>query len=79
RINPIKVADFVGERDAVGKIRYKDEGAPCVVWQEGEKLHVRFAEPRRAITPGQAVVLYEGEDVLGGAWIQAVGEPAVVG
>lgn len=75
KINPIKYADFVGERDAVGKIRYKDNGAPCVVWQEGDKLHVRFAEPRRAITPGQAIVLYEGEDVLGGAWIQAVGEP----
>ena len=75
QINPIKYADLTGERDAIGKIRYKDEGAPCVVWQEGGTLHVQFAEPRRAITPGQAIVLYEGEDVLGGAWIQKTLEP----
>ncbi len=75
QINPIKYADLTGDRDAVGKIRYKDEGAPCVVWQEGGTLHVQFAEPRRAITPGQAIVLYEGEDVLGGAWIQKTLEP----
>ncbi len=75
QINPIKYADLTGDRDAVGKIRYKDEGAPCVVWQEGGTLHVQFAEPRRAITPGQAILLYEGEDVLGGAWIQKTLEP----
>lgn len=78
QINPIKYADLTGERDAVGKIRYKDEGAPCVVWQDDKTLHVQFAEPRRAITPGQAIVLYEGDDVLGGAWIQSVGEPEAV-
>jgi len=75
QINPIKYADLTGERDAVGKIRYKDEGAPCVAWQDGATLHVQFAEPRRAITPGQAIVLYEGEDVLGGAWIQKTIDP----
>ena len=75
QINPIKYADLTGERDAVGKIRYKDEGAPCVAWQDGATLHVQFAEPRRAITPGQAIVLYEGEDVLVGAWIQKSIDP----
>lgn len=78
QINPIKYPNLTGERDAIGKIRYKDEGAPCVVWQDGETLHVQFASPRRAITPGQAIVLYEEEDVLGGAWIQTVGEPETV-
>jgi tRNA-specific 2-thiouridylase len=34
---------------------------------------VAFAEPKRAITPGQSLVLYEDEDVLGGGWIHEVG------
>jgi len=60
----------------LGKVRYKDEGAPCLLWQEEPNtLEVAFATPRTAITPGQAVVLYEGEDVLGGAWIDTV-DPA---
>ncbi len=54
------------------KIRYKDEGAPAVAWQdEAKRLWVRFAEPRRAITPGQSVVLYRGDELLGGGVIAA--------
>lgn len=72
--NPIKYAELEGEVDAVGKIRYNDAGGACVVRQTGaNELEVRFAQPRSAITPGQAVVLYEGDDVLGGAWIHRVG------
>jgi tRNA-specific 2-thiouridylase len=72
QINLIKYPNLYEERPAVGKIRYKDEGAPCLVWQEDDALHVAFAEPRAAITPGQAVVLYEGDDVLAGGWIYEV-------
>lgn len=36
-------------------------------------FEVRFAEPQRAVTPGQAVVLYDGTRVLGGGWISSVG------
>ena len=74
QINFIKHPDLNDETASWGKIRYKDEGSACVAWQEGGVLHVRFAEPRRAITPGQAIVLYDGEDVLAGAWIQRVEE-----
>jgi tRNA-specific 2-thiouridylase len=46
------------------------------VWQTGKnELKVAFAEPRRAITAGQSVVLYEGDTVLGGGWIHEVGTP----
>ena len=34
-----------------------------------DELHVRFAQPQRAITPGQAVVCYDGQQVIGGGWI----------
>jgi tRNA-uridine 2-sulfurtransferase len=37
---------------------------------EGERLEVRFDEPQTAVAPGQAVVLHEGERVLGGGWIE---------
>ncbi|MGI9175698.1 MAG: tRNA 2-thiouridine(34) synthase MnmA [Rhodothermales bacterium] len=77
QINLIKYPDVRDEQPAVGKIRYKDEGGPCLVWQTGaDELHVAFATPRRAITPGQSVVLYEGDEVLGGGWIHEIGAPA---
>ncbi|MEM1096814.1 MAG: tRNA 2-thiouridine(34) synthase MnmA [Bacteroidota bacterium] len=75
-INLIKYGDLREERPAVGKIRYKDQGTGCLVWQtDDDAISVAFAEPRRAITPGQALVLYEGDDVLGGGWIHKVGIP----
>ena len=36
-----------------------------------DELTVRFDEPQSAITPGQAVVLYDGDTVLGGGWIDS--------
>jgi tRNA-specific 2-thiouridylase len=63
------------ERPATGMVRYGDKpGAPCLARQTGEdELEVHFAEPKRAITPGQSLVLYEGDRVLAGGWIHEVG------
>ena len=73
QLNLIKYDALTEERPAVGKIRYNDDGAPCVVWQDApDALQVAFAAPRQAITPGQSLVLYEGDDVLAGGWIHGV-------
>ena len=55
---------------ATAKIRYRHPGAPCSVRVEQGRGEVRFGEPQRSVTPGQALVLYEGNEVLGGGWIE---------
>jgi tRNA-specific 2-thiouridylase len=76
QINLICDDEIGEERPATGKVRYKDPGDPCLVWQTGgDELRVAFREPKRAMTPGQSVVLYDGDDVLGGGWIHHVDEP----
>ena len=54
---------------AEAKIRYSARPAPGTVSMEGERMKIVFDKPQRAITPGQAVVLYDGDTVLGGATI----------
>jgi tRNA-specific 2-thiouridylase len=55
------------------KIRYNHSPQPASVTRSGDdELRVTFTEPQSAITPGQAVVLYDGEVMLGGGWIDEV-------
>lgn len=55
------------------KARYRQTAQPAVVEQVGEdRIRVTFDVPQRAITPGQAVVLYDGEIVVGGGTIDRV-------
>jgi tRNA-specific 2-thiouridylase len=52
------------------KIRYNAPPVPGTAWMAGEdELRVDFDEPQDAVAPGQAVVCYDGERVLGGGWI----------
>jgi tRNA-uridine 2-sulfurtransferase len=53
----------------LGKARYRSAEVPCTVRIEGEAVVVEFDEPQRAITPGQALVFYDGEYVIGGGTI----------
>ena len=70
RLNFMAVPDLEGEREAAAKIRYNHQGAPCVIRREGaDRVCVTFKEPVRAVTPGQAVVFYDGDYVLGGGTI----------
>ena len=58
------------------KIRYRARPAAARVYMQAiDKARVLFDEPLRDITPGQAVVLYEGDTVLGGGIIDAATEP----
>jgi len=54
---------------ATAKVRYHHPGAPCTVRATGDGLEVSFDTPQRSVTPGQALVLYDGDEVLGGGWI----------
>ncbi len=55
------------------KTRYRQTERPCEVRQKGELTQLLFDEPQRAVTPGQAAVLYDGERVLGGGTIVRAG------
>ena len=59
-----------GPLEVQAKIRYKAPAAPAVLTPlEGDRARLRFREPQRAITPGQAVVYYLGDYVVGGGII----------
>ncbi len=53
------------------KVRYSHKEAAATVWQTGDdEIRVEFDEPQRAVTRGQAVVLYSGDVVIGGGTIR---------
>jgi tRNA-specific 2-thiouridylase len=73
QFNWMSGGDFTQEKKVTARIRSRHEGAPATARIfAGDRVVVQFDEPQRAITPGQAVVLYEGEMVLGGGWIEKV-------
>lgn len=54
------------------KIRYGFKTAKCKIFDEKNFLRVEFLESQRAITPGQSIVFYDGDEVIGGAIIEEV-------
>lgn len=51
------------------RIRYRHPGARADIIPHADGFEVRFAEPQRAVTPGQAAVVYRGDEVIGGGFI----------
>jgi len=72
-INFIPFDSLSGPLNITAKIRYSHPPTPAKLWQTGpDEIHVEFDTPQRAITPGQAVVLYDDDVVVGGGTIAAL-------
>ncbi len=70
RLNFMSVGDLEHPVRVFAKIRYNHRGAWCTVERTGpDEITCTFEEPQRAVTPGQALVLYDGEYVMGGGTI----------
>lgn len=69
RPNFQKLPLLEGEMEAMVKIRYKDRGTPGTLRKDGQRVHVEFHAPVSGIAPGQSAVFYDGDDVLGGGFI----------
>ena len=70
-VNWISIAPPNEPRRAQVKIRNKHTPAEATLVPNGDerKIEVKFDQPQRAVTPGQAAVFYDGDLVLGGGWI----------
>ena len=59
-----------GPLEVTAKIRYKASESPATLLAQGDWAEVRFREPQRAVTPGQAVVFYNGDELIAGGIIE---------
>lgn len=70
KLNFMSIPDLTEPMRVFAKIRYNHKGAWCTIEKTGEdEALCTFEEAQRAITPGQAVVFYDGDYVLGGGTI----------
>lgn len=68
-VNFVKYEKLPENFEALVKIRYKDPGTMATINAEGERLKILFHKPVSAIAPGQSAVFYEGNDLIGGGFI----------
>ena len=70
QLNFMSIEDLTEPMRVFAKIRYNHKGAWCTIEKTAEdEILCIFEEQQRAITPGQAVVFYDGDYVLGGGTI----------
>jgi tRNA-uridine 2-sulfurtransferase len=70
RLN-LLVDHWPDEFRCTAQIRYQHQAAGCTVERiDGDGIRASFDEPQYGVTPGQALVLYDGDQVLGGGWIR---------
>ena len=78
-LNWISIDGLQSPMEVQVKIRYNHTPAPAVIYPEGaDTVRVEFKEPQRAITPGQAVVFYHNDVVVGGGWIERKASASVL-
>jgi tRNA-specific 2-thiouridylase len=71
RMNWISIASLDAPARVEAKIRHRHPAAPAAVEPLGpDEVLVTFDEPQRSVTPGQAVVMYSEDEVVGGGWIE---------
>jgi len=71
QLNWVSIEELTQPVEARAKIRYLHKEADAVIAPQGHgRVQVRFAEPQMAIAPGQAVVFYDGDGILGGGFIE---------
>jgi tRNA-specific 2-thiouridylase len=58
--------------ESLVKIRYKSKETPAIITPRKKGALIRFLEPQKAITPGQAAVFYMGDEILGGGLIDGM-------
>jgi len=70
RLNWISILELNGELRVQVKIRHRHEPAWATLSMSADdEVTAAFDQPQRAVTPGQAAVFYDGEEVVGGGWI----------
>ncbi len=69
-LNLVKYPVIKEPLEALTKIRYKDPGTFSTLVQNGNTMQVTFHAPVKAVAPGQSAVFYEGDDVIGGGFIE---------
>jgi tRNA-specific 2-thiouridylase len=72
RMNWVGIEAPRSEIQASVRIRYKHEESPATIYTSENTCHIEFVQKQRAITPGQAAVIYEKDLLLGGGWIDQV-------
>ena len=69
-VNWIAFANPAAPVRAEVRVRYRHTAEPATITSlANDRVHVKFDEPQRAITPGQATVFYRRDEVVGGGWI----------
>lgn len=72
-LNWFPFSSLAGPMDVTAKARYNQPPQPATLYpQENGSVRVQFHQPQRALTPGQAVVFYDGELVIGGGTITQI-------
>ncbi|MBK9732946.1 MAG: tRNA 2-thiouridine(34) synthase MnmA [Chitinophagaceae bacterium] len=70
-INLQKYATIIDGLEATAKVRYKDAGTSCRLYNDGKKIRAEFEGEVKGVAPGQSAVFYEGNDVIGGGIIHS--------